>query len=483
MSLKKLFLNDTLVYGFSLYLNIFAALILTPIYTRTLSKEDYGIMDLCNVWNNFFIIIIPLGLTASIIRLYQDNNSNELNSSDNKKQDFLGTLFSFLLISNCIYLVLNILFKEFIINFYFKTNLDETIYYLSIFIVNFSVIVSYFQYLNRVRFKKYTYLIINVSSFLILSILGYILAIPYDYGIKGFFLASFISLFTSLILSLILVKDSIYFRLNLSLLKSSLKYALPLLFVIIFLKITFIIDRFIIYHFLDLETIGEYSIVLRISNIFQLIVSAFTTAWFPYAMNLIDNKNRNKIYKKTYFYFILLFTIVAFIIILFSKELLLFFAPAYLNIETIIYITVPTILVGGANYFCNLGIHITKKTHYLIYSAIISFFVNVISSVFLTNYFGIYGIALGSLIAVLTWVSIEYYFSYKVSKIKFNLSYMYISIILLILSGFLISLLNNSINESQSIFYIKCIFISIIFVIFLFNKKVRLVIKSFKLFQ
>lgn len=483
MSLKKLFINDTLVYGFSLYLNVFAALILTPIYTRSLSKIDYGIMDLCNVWNNFFIIIIPLGLTASIIRLYQEVNTNKLTRDNNKKKDFLGTLFSFLLLSNCLYLILTIIFKEFLINFYFKIKLDNSIFYLSIFIVNFSVLISYFQYLNRVRFKKYTYLIINVSNFLILSVLGYILVIPYNYGIKGFFLASFISSFIALILSLILVKDSIYFRFNLSLLKSSLKYALPLLIVIIFLKITFIIDRLIIQYFLDLKTIGEYSIVLRVSNIFQLIISAFTTAWFPYAMNLIDKKERNEIYNKTYFYFILLFTTLAFIVILFSKELLLFFAPAYLNVEPLIYITIPTILAGGANYFCNLGIHITKKSHLLIYSAMISFFVNVISSIFLTDYLGIYGIALGSLIAVLTWVSVEYYLSYKVSKIKFKLSYIFISTLLLILFGTIVTFLNNSINETLFLMFLKCIFISIISLILLSNKKIRLNIKSLKLFH
>lgn len=475
MSLKQVFLKDSFVYGFSSYLSLFAAMMLTPIYTRTLTKEDYGVMDLYNTWNNFFIVVIPLGLTAAIIRLYQD-----FSSKPTLKIKYLGTLLSSLTLSCIVYLFGHIFFSGYIELYYHNTELNKIIYILSLFIVVFTVLSSYFQYLNQVRFHKFKYLTINISSFLILSILGYILVVTFKFGILGFFIAGFFSSLVSFILCLLIVKNAIYLKFDLKIFKTAFKYAFPIFLVLIFLKFTFIIDRIIINYFLDLKTIGEYSIVLRISNVFQLIVSAFATAWFPYAMKIINDKNRNMIYAEAYKYYIYIFSFIAIIIMLFSKELLHLFAPTYLNIEHLLYISVPTVLVGGVNYFYNLGLHIFKKSIYFIYSSVLSFFINVIASIILTTYFGVIGIAIGSLIAILSWVGSEYYFSKKVSEIKFNILYLLTSIILLVFTGYFIFFVNKSIDSMLLLIKIKIIFLFSFTLFILLNKKTKGIILELK---
>ena len=72
MQLRKVFFNDTLVYGVTGYLGLVASFFLTPFYTRILTKEDYGLLDLFNVWNSFFALVLPLGLFTAILRLYKD---------------------------------------------------------------------------------------------------------------------------------------------------------------------------------------------------------------------------------------------------------------------------------------------------------------------------------------------------------------------------------------------------------------------------
>ena len=59
MQLRKVFFNDTLVYGVTGYLGLVASFFLTPFYTRILTKEDYGLLDLFNVWNSFFALVLP----------------------------------------------------------------------------------------------------------------------------------------------------------------------------------------------------------------------------------------------------------------------------------------------------------------------------------------------------------------------------------------------------------------------------------------
>lgn len=468
MSLKQIFFKDSFVYGFSSYLSLIAAFILTPIYTRILSKEDYGVMDLCNTWNNFFILIIPLGLSTAILRLY-----HEFSSDLNYKKQQLGTLLVTLIFTNVIYVFLCFIFFENIINTYYNTELNKKIYYLSIGIVSFTVLTSYFQALNRIKFKKYTFLLINIVSFLILTLLGFFLVVIFECGILGFFIASFTSSAFGLLLSIITGLKEIYFNFNFKLFKSSLSYSLPLLLVLIFIKFTYLVDRIIINNTLDLSSIGEYSIVMRISNVFQLFVGAFTTAWFPFAMSIISNNDRDVIYRKSYKYYLLIFSLLGLCLMLFTKEMILFFAPNYMSVEPIIYIVIPSVVIGGATYFLGLGIHIVKKTTFFIYSSFISFVINIIASIFFVNFFGLIGIAIGSLIAITSWVLIEYYFSLKLAKIHFNFYAIIIILITMLLCGYLTHRLNSYTSSLAIGILIKLGLIAIISSLLFLNKNFK----------
>ena len=371
MSLKQVFFRDSFIYGFTSYLGVLAAFILTPIYTRFFSKEEYGVMDLINTWNNFFILIIPLGLTTAILRTYGDFEKDPIQKKKN-----LGTLLITMIFSGVLYVIFSTFYAELIENYYFNNNVEYKLVYISYGIILFTVIISYFQSLNRIQFKVYRYLLINLIPFLVLIFLGYYLSIELNLRIAGFFYAAFISTFIGLAISVIFGYKNIHFQFDRSILKKTLNYSLPLLFVIVFLKFTFIIDRLIINNYLDLKSVGDYSIAIRIGNILQILVGGFTAAWFPFAMSKINEKDRDEIYNKGYRYYILIFSIITTLTILFTKEILLFFAPAYLNVDTTIYFILPSVTFGGLSYFFGIGMHIIKKTKYFIISSFLSFITN-----------------------------------------------------------------------------------------------------------
>jgi len=476
MGLKQVFFKDSVIYGLSSYLSLIAAFILTPIYTRIFSKEDYGIMDLFSTWNNFFILIIPLGLSTAILRMYHDF-SDDLE----KMKKHLGTLLMSLLFSCTIYVFVLLVFPDWVLGNYYKSSLNTDIYYLSIGIIVFTVFTTYFQAINRIQFNRFTFLTINLLVFLLISILGFVLVVLFGFGINGFFIASFIATGIGFVLSIILGRKNIYFSFDFAILQDSLKYSLPLLMVVILIKLTFIVDRIIINNLLDLKSIGDYSIIMRIGNVFQLFVGAFTTAWFPYAMSIIKNKDRNDIYGRGFEYYLLIFSILAFCIMLFNKEVILFFAPSYLNIESIVYIVIPTGLIGGTSYFLGLGLHINKKTIYFIYSALISFLVNVTVSIFLAKHFGLIGIAIGSLFAILAWVLAEYYFSFKFVKLKFRIFFLFMTFVALLLFGGLMKMFNFYVADLFTAIVIKLIIVILLFGLAFINVKFRkMIIGSLK---
>ncbi len=424
MSLKRIFFKDSLLYGATSYLSVLAGIILTPIYTRFFSKEEYGIMDLVNTWNTFMLLLIPLGLTTAMVRLYYDYSENT-----QLKRTNLGTLLFALMVSSLLFVLVSWLLNDFLRSSYYSEETSQLLINLSYGIVVFNVITGYFQSLNRVEFNLKHYLTIQVIPFFILVILGYYLSISLNYRISGFFYAGFASSLTGLILALILGHRQIYFSFDFKALRGALKYSVPLLIVLVFLKFTSIVDRIIITHLMDLQSVGEFSIVTRISSLFQLAISSFAVAWIPYAMSVIHHGKRNSIYADAFRYYLTGFSLVALLITLFSKEIIIFFAPDYLNVEALVYFMLPTTLIGGLAHFMGLGIIVSKKSSYFIISALISFVINVSVSYILALYLGLYGIVIGSFVAILSWVLIEYRISHHLAGIVYQVRYILFSLL------------------------------------------------------
>ena len=104
MSILKKVLGESAVYGLSSYVGVFASIFLTPIYTRILSKGDYGIMDIFLTWNNLFLTILPFGLIGGLFRFYPEYK-NDIRS-------LTGTILAFLLLIGALYGLVMFSLKE-----------------------------------------------------------------------------------------------------------------------------------------------------------------------------------------------------------------------------------------------------------------------------------------------------------------------------------------------------------------------------------
>lgn len=452
MSLRKVFLKDSVLYGITSYLSLLTGIILTPIYTRLLSKEEFGMMDLYNTFNNFAILIIPLGLTTAIIRTYSEFQDNIYE----KKQN-LGTLLTVLVVGCVVYALLSHVLFNILETTYFGTQVDPIIYWLSVGIVAMTVLISYYQALNRIKFKIRQYVLINLIPFLIMVFGGYYLVVHVELSIKGFFIASFFAQFIGLFLSVLFGATDTVLRYNTGVLTKALKYALPFVFVLIFMRFTNLIDRFLISNLLDLKSNGDYSIANRINSVFQIFVGAFTTAWFPYAMSIIQKGDRNKLYRKSYSYYLIGFGVICICVVLFTKELLLFFAPNYLDVELIIYPLLFSSYVAGCSYFFGLGVQIKKNTYLMIVSSLAAFVVNVLVSYYATQFFGLIGIVIGTLTSTIVWVITEYQMSKKSTLLHFDLKKLWLALLLLISISIGVYILNRNIHGFWTMLFLKSI--------------------------
>ncbi len=416
MSIRQLF-KDSIAYGITGYLTVVAGILLTPLYTRMFTKEDYGILDIFNTWNAFAIAIIPLGIISGIVRYFPDIKDNLY-----LKKQYLGTIFTTILFMSFAYFILMLLFKPFFLNYISVGSLDE-IYYHSVFIVFGSLIFTYMLSMFQTKFQKYKYMTLTVINFLTLSFLGFILVYYFNMELEGFFRASSISLALTMVVGFFLIKSDLYFSFNFTIFKNIIRYTLPLVSVMLLFQATNLISRIIINEFGGLEEIGNFNIGMKISGILKIVFTAFATAWFPLAMAVKNKPDANETYMKAHNLFWVVGFLVTFGLFVFRKELIIFFAPTYFDSYELIGILGIVNFFNTSIYFYSLGLHIMQKTKTLIIAATVSILFNVTFSLLLIPHFGINGIGWGSLIGTIVWVVIQYFFSQKIYFINFNIKY------------------------------------------------------------
>jgi O-antigen/teichoic acid export membrane protein len=434
----KNLLKDSFIYGVSKYLSAFAAIFLMPIYTRELSKADYGVMDLFNSWNSLLIMILPLGLITSIFRFYHD-----FKKDPTERKNHLGTIFIAIIALSLIYLIISISFKDQFVNL-IQHNQSEEIYYHSIFIVIGGTLLTYFLTIAQSKYEKYKYLILSLVNLSLLISLGFIFVHTLEMHAVGFFRASTIALGSSLILAIIFYRSDIVLIFKLKLLKRLLKYSIHILSVGLLFGATNLIDRYLLMQYSGLEDVGIYSVGVRISSILGLGISSFAIAWFPRAMEVKDDVAlRNSTYRKVHNLYMIVgfFSIIA--LTLMRSEIITIIAPAYSESYNIISILCLFSVINGSIYFYSLGIHIKEKTKFLTYSAALSIVINIVSSIILLQVMGIDGVAWGTLIGSLVWVSIQYYVSHKLLPIRYNHMYPVIGIIAFIITFALSSFIDD----------------------------------------
>ena len=413
--LVKNIFSDTIVYGFTRYLAVFASVFLTPIYTRILTKEDFGTMDIFNTWNALFIAILPLGLFNALLRFFPD-----VKDDLTERKKLFGATLTSIFVACMLYVGFILLFKEKFYSIFFENESFNIVFYLSAYIVVNAVLHAYFLQVLQIRFEKYKYMTISLINFAILASLGFYLVYALDQGIAGFFRASAIAFTASNLVGAIFVGRDLHFNFDLSKIRMLLSYSIHFVTVFFLLQLSQVVDRFLLSEYLNLKEVGIYSVAIRVGNILQIAISAFGTAWMPYAMTIKNERNNKQIYKGMLDIFVMVFVGIIGGMILFRKEIILLFAPAYMDAYNTIFWVLLSNFVMGLIYVLSLGIQIVRKSKFLSIAAIISISANFFVSLILVKVVGIEGVAIGTFVGAMIWIGIQHYFSQKYYKIPFN---------------------------------------------------------------
>lgn len=431
------FFKDFMIYGLASVIGKIAAVLLIPVYTSILTKEEYGAIALLTSCKGIIDIISNLNIHSGIARDYYEEGID--------RKRLVSTGFISILSLACSILVFLLLTYKFWTGT--VLGLNEK-YYLAFVVMLCTIpsgsLQSYFAILTRYKKKPILYSIGTILHLIIqvgISILGIVVLRK---GIVSVFIATLAAEVFSIFFYAYINREYISCQFDKSYLKKALLFSIPTLPAILAGWIDNSFGQIFIGKYISMENLGVYSLALQLSSVFSLVGIALNNVWSPYVYENYKKESFQLGIKKIFSLFALLLIFISCTLSLFSNEFILLLSNQD-YIEASKY--VPILCVPMSFYllfpFASSGISISRDTKYISISYMIGSTLNLIVLFMLIEFLGIYAILLGLVMSRVVTYMMLYNVSEK--KIKYQLpNYLLLSLLFVVLLCYMINIYNLS---------------------------------------
>lgn len=405
--------SDTKVYMFAEILRNSVSLIMLPIYTRFLTPEDYGSIELLSMIVDFAMILFGARATEAVFRFYCTSKSAK------EKKDIIASSLVLSFAMGCIGASFVIVLSEPLATFMFDdASYQEYIILFALTMVLLPLIEIPFAYLRAMQNAR---LFFNFSliKLLIQVSLNIYFVVYREMHVEG---VVYSTLFSFVIVGGLLTSYTV-FKVGLSVTKKAcgrvFSFSLPMKIATMGAFFLTFGDRYILNIYTDLSQVGIYALGYRFGFIFTILAwDTFEKMWD--AEKYIVNKKPDAkiIYQKVFLYMnIVLFT-VGLGFSLFVKDLLrIMSAPEFWPAYEVVPIIIMAYIIQSWGRYCDLGIMLKKKTMQIAYAQWFAVFVIAIAYFTLIPKFGIKGAAWATVIGF----SAQFYWINKKGKEYYNM--------------------------------------------------------------
>lgn len=285
-------------------------LITTPIFTRVLSHNDYGLYSNYTSWLSIFTVFVSLNLASSFISARFDY-----------EKDFDGYVSSSLVLSSLVTTIWCVVINIFPDFFSGLTGVD--IHYINVMVVYllFYSAVDMFQTRERYYFEYKTSVLTSLLITISTALLSVFLVLNLENRLAGRILGSMIPTATvGIILYFILMHRGR--KVNISYWKYALPICLPYIPHILSLSLLNSMDKMMIIKICGAEENALYSVAYSCGAVITLLVTSLNTAFTPWLGEKLNDEKHDEIRKVSKHYTIF-FVFGACGVMLFTPELLL----------------------------------------------------------------------------------------------------------------------------------------------------------------
>jgi len=425
--ISKNLIKSSIVYTIIGALPLISAFFLLIFYTNYLTKADYGAFVIYISFTGFIQILINLGLDTYIGVSYFDNR-HDINALKQK----IGNIAGYLLLWGIFVLAVFSITGEGLFKFIFQNK--------DIFFFPFGMMSVITAFCNS-YFKTYTNLLINeekTTRFAIVNIANFIMTIAfsltglfmYPYTLIGPMWGRLLSGIGIFLIAFFSFSPKSVFKIKFGTeLKQSLRFSLP---VLVFFAISWSISNiypFIMKYFMTLPDIAIFGLAMQFTLLIEFILNGMSSSVSPKVFALIKDKGLTASTPELNKYFSG-FNAFSLLVIPASTLFIPLLLPLLINKDyeaSFIFLSILNIGFasrGLYNYFLT-PIYLLKKTEVLPKIFMITAIIQVIISVVLIKYFGIWGAVAANLFTkiiqnILLYQASRKFFKFNFSRMKFT---------------------------------------------------------------
>lgn len=427
----RVLLKDSAIYTIPALVSRGLSFFLIPLYTRVLSPENYGSLDLLMVFTSLANLTVALEVSQGVARFYTEE------SDCDRKAAYASSALWFAVGCYTVFTIFAILYSETLSVWVMGRSGLVLAFRIGIVYIWANGIFYLIQNQLRWELRSRAYAVVSLLAAFSSTIAVVGLTYGLKLGLEGLLFGQLVGILIGSVYGFWSLRHTFAFCLNRSLLKEMLIFSAPLVPSGITVFISNYIDRLMINHFLSLEDVGVYAIGFRLSSIIGLVIIGFQQALTPLIYTYYHKAETPKQLAKIFRLFLTLVLFSYIVIALFSHEILVVMTvPSYYSASRLTLYLSPAVLLSRM-YIFTPGIGIARKTYLILWINFAGAFVNTILNWYLIPYAGVSGAALATFLGSACIFSIYVAVSQKLYPIPYDVQSIAPAIILTALLAWL----------------------------------------------
>jgi O-antigen/teichoic acid export membrane protein len=363
-SLKRLS-GESLVYGLGQVSGRAVNLMLVPILTRVLLKQQFGVAELVNGYSASVLLVLVFGMDAALARFFYEQSDRaarvRMASSSFAFRLAGGVVAAALLAPLAGLLAAHVMGGE----VYTK--------YLRIGAVTlpFTLIVLWCNDLLRVTFQPWKFVALNLTQTALVGGLTLYFVLARELGVAGVLYGKWAGDSIAALLGIVLCRHHLRPQFDRAILSTMLRFGMPLVPLAFAYGIIGSMDRWSLQHFATLEEVGVYALALKFFAVVTLGVSAFQLAFMPFAYARAKDADAPLLYARVLGLYVAVAATGALIVGLLAP-----LGIRLLATRDYAAAAAPAVWLGfaaaaqGAYYVAGLGVNLSRRNELLVWSAL-----------------------------------------------------------------------------------------------------------------
>jgi O-antigen/teichoic acid export membrane protein len=392
-------IRTTLGYSMNTLIGPIFTLLLTPLYTRVLGVDNYGVIGVLTPLGLLIFLLGLLGLTSALPVLYYDPQRHEQQQRVVASALWVAAIWSTAL-GACVFLGATPL-TRIAIGQLMRDDMPNLVRLMAIGLP-FGVIYSIQTTVLRLHFAVWRANLLALLYILATAGTNLVFVVLLGWGVMGVISAGVLTNVIMGLAGLAVAPASLAVLPGTALMRLLVRTSLPLVPASLAIWVLTYGDRLFLPRSVAYQQIGLYDIANKLASALALLVEPFKSAWGPFALSIQQDPNAPRTYSKVLTYYCIVGLGLGLALSLFAHEaLLILTTPQFIDAERYIWLLALTSLSSGFALSVTIGLLIEKQLAQAAWMVTAAAALNTLLNFLLIPPLGVLGAAAATAIAYL----------------------------------------------------------------------------------